>query len=95
MEKPAQMQIFLQISGRSAYCESMDETDKQKEGPSGIGREKPDDSSEVAGRGRQILYTCYNDGAGNYIDPSWKYWSCWRCGTTFYADGTVTTPPQV
>jgi hypothetical protein len=73
----------------------MDETDKQQEGPSGIGREKPDDGSEVAGRGSSFLYTCPNDGAGNYINQDWKYWTCWRCGTTHYADGTVTIPKGV
>jgi hypothetical protein len=37
-------------------------------------------SAEVAGRTRQLIYTCFNCGAGNYVDPSWKYFTCWRCG---------------
>jgi hypothetical protein len=61
----------------------MKETDKQPDGPGGIGKEKDEsESAEVAGRGSQILYTCFNDGAGNYVDPNWKWWTCWRCGTT-------------
>jgi hypothetical protein len=61
----------------------MKETDKQPVGTDGVGREKDEsEGAEVAGRGKPFLYTCYNDGAGNYIDPDWKSWTCWRCGTT-------------
>jgi hypothetical protein len=76
-------------------CISMDKADKQKEGPGGMGKENPNGGSEAGGRGRQLLWTCFNDGAGNYIDPDWKWWSCWRCGTTYFADGTMTTPKGV
>lgn len=44
------------------------------------GRERPD-PAEAGGRSRAKLYTCYNDGAGNYIDTySNGYFTCWRCG---------------
>lgn len=58
---------------------------KSEEGKSGVGKEKPDGAGEeVAGRSRQLLYICFNDGAGNYVDPSWKSFTCWRCGSTGY-----------
>jgi hypothetical protein len=46
----------------------------------GVGKEK--EEGEVAGRGRSVLWTCYNDGAGNYYDPSWSWITCWRCGVS-------------
>jgi hypothetical protein len=65
----------------------MDEAkiDKKTEGPGGPGAEKDEAAgAEVAGRGRKLLYTCFADGAGNYVDPSWKWFSCWRCGNLAY-----------
>ncbi len=56
---------------------------EQREGKGGIGTEEPD-SSEVAGRGKKLLYTCYNDGAGNYVDLDWDWAQCWRCGQTIW-----------
>jgi len=56
------------------------------EGKGGKGQEKDETAgAEVAGRGkRMLLYTCFNDGAGNYVDPSWTWFSCWRCGGLYY-----------
>jgi hypothetical protein len=57
--------------------------DKTPEGKGGPGKEKEESAdAEVAGRGKQlVLYTCFNDGgAGSYIDPDWKWFTCWRCG---------------
>jgi hypothetical protein len=65
----------------------MDETkiDKKSEGPGGAGTEKEESpGTEVAGRGKKCLYVCFADGAGNYIDPSWTWFSCWRCGSLTY-----------
>jgi hypothetical protein len=46
-----------------------------------IGRQTDQsDGAEVGGRAKPFLYTCYNCGAGNYVDPSWTHFSCWRCG---------------
>jgi len=39
---------------------------------------------EAGGRGRQMLYTCFNDGAGNYVDSNWRWFTCWRCGALNY-----------
>jgi len=59
--------------------------EKKPEGKGGIGKEKDESgNAEVAGRKRQLLYTCFNDGAGNYVDPSWTWFTCWRCGNLKY-----------
>jgi len=47
----------------------------------GLGIEMPN-AAEVAGRERQLMYYCFNCGAGNYVEPSWKWFTCWRCGPT-------------
>jgi hypothetical protein len=43
------------------------------------------DTSEVGGRGRQLLYKCYHDGAENYVQI-WGngYFLCWKCGALNY-----------
>jgi hypothetical protein len=62
-----------------------EKTERTPEGKGGVGKEKEESAgAEVAGRQRQLLYTCFNDGAGNYIDPSWTWFSCWRCGNLTY-----------
>jgi hypothetical protein len=50
----------------------------------GFGAETdPGTVAEVAGRGkRMLLYTCFACGVGNYVDPDWTYFACWRCGAT-------------
>ena len=43
------------------------------------------DGAEVGGRRHhRLLYTCWNDGAGNYVDASWSYFTCWKCGALNY-----------
>jgi hypothetical protein len=59
-------------------------TGKKPDDQGGSGAEKGADAGEAGGRSRQLLYTCFNDGAGNYIDPSWKWFTCWRCGALNY-----------
>ena len=49
-----------------------EKTGKKPDDQGGGGAEKGADAGEAGGRARQLLYTCFNDGAGNYIDPSWK-----------------------
>ncbi|MEY2565248.1 MAG: hypothetical protein QOH88_3441 [Verrucomicrobiota bacterium] len=46
-------------------------------------------ADEVSGRKRKndILYTCWNDGAGNYpesVDDCSGYFICWKCGALNY-----------
>ena len=50
----------------------------------GKGGDKGGDSGEVGGRGSQLLYTCFNDGAGNYVSANWTYFTCWKCGALNY-----------
>jgi hypothetical protein len=62
----------------------MEKVDKVPDGPTGVGMEHdPSEASEAGGRGKSLLYICFNDGAGNYVDPSWKSFSCWRCGSSY------------
>ena len=48
------------------------------------GNEKGRDSGEAGGRAKTDLWTCFNDGAGNYVDPQWSYFICWSCGALNY-----------
>jgi hypothetical protein len=45
------------------------------------GKEHPE-PDEAGGRSRGILYTCWNDQAGNYLTTftTNNYFTCWRCG---------------
>jgi hypothetical protein len=54
-------------------------TGKKPDGAGGGGTEAPR-HSEVEGHAKQIMYYCFNCGRANYIDPSWKYFTCWYCG---------------
>lgn len=49
-----------------------------------LGKQEPDeDTNEASGRAKPMLYTCFNDGAGNYVGPtSCGRFVCWRCGAT-------------
>jgi hypothetical protein len=31
-----------------------------------------------------LLYTCWRDGAGNYVHSNWTWFTCWRCGALNY-----------
>ena len=54
-------------------------------GQGGRGDQKPEPESEVGGRvRRRQLYTCYRDGAQNYVDPSWNWFTCWQCSGVTY-----------
>jgi hypothetical protein len=55
-------------------------TDRQ----GGKGGEKGGDSGEAGGRASQLLYTCFNDGTGNYVPAGWTYFTCWNCGALNY-----------
>ena len=62
----------------------MEKVDSVPDGPTGVGMQQdPSKGSEAGGRGRSLLYVCWNDGAGNYVDPSWKSFTCWRCGSIY------------
>ncbi len=62
----------------------MEKIEKQPDGPGGVGKEAGENqTAEVAGRSKALLYTCFNDGAGNYIDPNWEWFQCWKCGSIY------------
>ena len=56
---------------------------KKPEQEGGSGTEKGD-AGEAGGRHRNLLYTCWNDGAGNYVHSNWRWFTCWRCGALNY-----------
>jgi hypothetical protein len=49
-----------------------------------LGKQEPDsDPNEASGRAKPLLFTCFNDGAGNYVTASsCGRFVCWRCGAT-------------
>jgi hypothetical protein len=54
--------------------------DKNPEGNGGAGREKDvSEGAQVSGRGRQLIYTCFQCGAQNYVDANWTWFTCWQC----------------
>ena len=54
-----------------------------KEG--GAGTEQDADGAEAGGRRHhRLLYTCWNDGASNYVHSNWSWFTCWRCGALNY-----------
>ena len=61
-----------------------DEKAGKKPDQEGGGGAEKEDAGEAGGRGRTLLYTCFNDGAGNYVSGSWRWFTCWRCGALNY-----------
>jgi len=54
---------------------------ERPEGPGQTGMpELPQD--EVEGHGRQMMVTCANCGAHQYVGPDAKWFVCWKCGAT-------------
>jgi predicted RNA-binding Zn-ribbon protein involved in translation (DUF1610 family) len=55
--------------------------EKKPGGKGGVGKEKNEsEGAEVAGRGKQVIYTCWQCGSTNYVNSDWTYFTCWRCG---------------
>lgn len=65
-----------------------DKAGKKPDQDGGSGIEKEADmpeTSEVAGRRcHRLLYTCWNDGRGNYVQSNWSWFTCWHCGALNY-----------
>ena len=58
---------------------------KKPERPGGAGLEKDTpDNGEAAPRSKRMSYVCWNDGASNYVEPGWEWFTCWRCGALNY-----------
>lgn len=60
-------------------------TGKKPERPGGAGLEedKPG-AGEATSRSKRMAYICWNDGAPNYVEPGWEWFTCWRCGELVY-----------
>ena len=55
------------------------------EKPGGLGMEKdPPAPVEAAPRSKRMAYICWNDGASNFVEPGWEWFTCWRCGALVY-----------
>jgi hypothetical protein len=54
----------------------LDDMDAKEKGGRG---KKEADAAEASGRGRQLLYSCFNCGAQNYVDSDWTWFTCWQC----------------
>jgi hypothetical protein len=63
-----------------------DKSGKKPDKEGGAGTEKDAaEGTEVGGRRRHtLLYTCWNDGAGNSVHANWSWFTCWRCGALNY-----------
>lgn len=58
---------------------------KKPEKPGGQGMEKdPPAPVEAAPRSKRMAYVCWNDGASNFVEPGWEWFTCWRCGALVY-----------
>jgi hypothetical protein len=60
-------------------------TGRKPDKAGGPGAEKAEpDSAEATPRSKRMAYTCWNDGASNYVEPGWEWFTCWRCGALVY-----------
>lgn len=58
---------------------------KKPEQPGGVGlKEDRQDSGEATLHSKRMAYICWNDGAPNYVEPNWEWFTCWRCGALVY-----------
>ena len=55
----------------------------EKAGGPGIEKDPPE-SAEAAPRSKRMAYICWNDGASNFVEPGWEWFTCWRCGALVY-----------
>jgi hypothetical protein len=54
-----------------------------KQGGSGMEKDPPE-SVEAAPRSKRMAYICWNDGASNFVEPGWEWFTGWRCGALVY-----------
>ena len=64
---------------------SGEQSGRKPERPGGLGIEKdPPAGAEAAPRSKRMAYICWNDGASNFVEPGWEWFTCWRCGALVY-----------
>jgi hypothetical protein len=62
-----------------------EKTGKRPDKEGGLGKENAGPETAEAGpRSKRMAYTCWNDGASNYVEPGWEWFTCWRCGALVY-----------
>jgi hypothetical protein len=62
-----------------------EKTGRKPSKPGGAGLEKDEaGAGEAAPRAKRMAYTCWNDGAANFVEPGWEWFTCWRCGALVY-----------
>jgi hypothetical protein len=58
---------------------------RKPETPGGPGIERdPAPEAEATPRSKRMAYICWNDGASNFVEPGWEWFTCWRCGALVY-----------
>ena len=56
-------------------------------GPGGTTSPEKSDAADVEGRGKKgDVIVCWNCGVGHYLEPTWKWFTCWRCGAVNFAN---------
>jgi hypothetical protein len=71
-------------SGKKSFM-AEEKTGRKPDKEGGPGMEKPEaDSAEAGPRSKRMAYTCWNDGAANYVSEGWEWFTCWRCGSLVY-----------
>lgn len=62
-----------------------DNAGRKPETAGGAGLEKdPPAPVEAESRSKRMAYICWNDGASNFVEPGWEWFTCWRCGALVY-----------
>lgn len=62
-----------------------EKTGRKPDKPGGTGLEKDNaEPGEATPRSKRMAYTCWNDGASNFVEPNWEWFTCWRCGALVY-----------
>jgi len=62
-----------------------EKTGRKPDKEGGLGTESAGPETAEAGpRSKRMAYTCWNDGASNYVEPNWEWFTCWRCGALVY-----------
>jgi hypothetical protein len=70
--------------GREKFM-SGENTGKKPDRPGGLGaQEAGPETTEAGPRSKRMAYTCWNDGASNYVETGWEWFTCWRCGALVY-----------
>lgn len=62
-----------------------EQSGKRPDKPGGPGMESdPPAGVEAELRSKRMAYICWNDGASNFVEPGWEWFTCWRCGALVY-----------